>query len=166
MGQQSTSGAQLCPGAAEQCPDVGMWGSRSQALSRTVTLYDTLWFPALSPPRCKAWCKLKQPHFSFETYLKYICKREDFWMTELRRKASPVLYNFYHYYDLVFFIACDPEEKLYSLAASRARQTEKKSFTHEFYGVNLPHINFHVSFESKQRIKVVHSVIKLFYSEL
>lgn len=89
-------------------------------------------------------------------------------MTELCCKGSPVLYNFYHYQDLVFFIACDPEEKLYSLAASRARQTrgKKKSFTHEFYGVNLPHINFHVSFESKQRIKVIRSVIKLFYSEL
>lgn len=63
------------------------------------------------------------------------------------------------------------EEKLYSFAAGREKQTgkkkiKKKSFTPKFYGVNLPCINFHISFESKQRIKVVYPVIKLFYSEL
>jgi len=52
------------------------------------------------------------------------------------------------------------EEKSYSFAAGQAK-LKKKSFIPKFYGVNLPCISFHLPFESKQRIEVVHWVIKL-----
>lgn len=70
------NGTSLWGNRAPQVPDCALKWRCDGAEARLC--HALFWFSTLSPPRCKAWCKPKHPHFSFERHLKHICKCEDF----------------------------------------------------------------------------------------